>query len=87
MAENHVDPEMLAYTCSEHVHDTEPEPEEYLERFVDELFVLEPGLKERFSDQLLTELKEEILRREDNRHVHAVITLIETIEQDWRNHA
>ena len=44
-----------------------------------------PGVRERFSDELLAELKEEIARREDPKYAHATITLIETIEADWRN--
>lgn len=78
---------MMAYTFSEHIHDTETDPEGYLERFADELFVLEPALKGRFSDLLLTELKEEIVQREDSRHSRAVVALIEQIENDWRNDA
>lgn len=73
----------MAYTFSEHIADTEPETEEYLQRFLDELFQLEPGLRSYFSDTLLAELKEEIVRREDSRHSRAVVALIEEIEADW----
>jgi hypothetical protein len=44
-----------------------------------------PGIVERFSDKLLIELKEELIQRECANHIHATITLIEEIEQDWRN--
>ena len=80
------DAETLAYTFSEAVADEHGDAaQEYLQRFVDELLTLEPGLRERFSDQLIGGLKEELIRREDARHVHAAITLIEEIEQDWRS--
>lgn len=58
---------------------------EDLERLVDALLEAAPGLRERFSDTMLTELKEELIRREDAKHVHATITLIEQIEADWKN--
>ena len=80
-----VDPETMALTFSEHVADTEPDPDGYLRRFLDELLVLEPNLRQRFSDALLTDLKEEIARREDPKHSHATVELIGLIEQDWRN--
>lgn len=80
-----VDPEMMAYTFNEHVHDTEAEPETYLQRFMSELFGLESSLRSYFSDQLISELKEEITQREDARHSHAVVELITQIEEKWRN--
>ena len=79
-----VDPETMAYTFSEHVADTEAEPEEYLRRFLDELLTLEPGLRSHISDRLIGELKEEVVRREDSTHSHATVTLIEDIETSWR---
>ena len=86
--EERQDPEMMAYTFSEHVADQEgDDAQAYLAAFLDELLVLEPGLREHFSDMLLTELKEEIARREDSQHAHATIELISQIEQDWRNDA
>ncbi len=78
------DPETMAYALSEHVADAEPEPEEYLRRFVDELFKLEPGLREHFADTVLTELCEEVARKEDPKHSRAVVALIESIEEQWR---
>jgi hypothetical protein len=36
---------------------------------------------------LLSELKEEIATREDPKYAHATITLIETVEDEWRNDA
>ena len=71
-----VDPGTMAYTFSEHVADTEADPGEYLQRFLDELLVLEPTLREHFSDTLLGELKEEVVRREDSRHSRAVVALV-----------
>ena len=87
MSGERVDPEVMAYTFSEHVADTEPEPEEYLERFLEELLTLEPGLKERFVDTVLVELCEEVARREDSRHSRAVVGLIREIASDWSNDA
>jgi hypothetical protein len=87
VSEERQDPEMLAYTFSEHVADTEPEPGDYVRRFVDELFELEPGLKEHFTDLVLGELCEEVARREDSRHAHATVALIQNIAEDWRRDA
>ena len=57
-----VDPEMLAYTLSEHAHDSEPDPDAYLRGFLDELLSLEPGLRQHVSDRLISELTDEISR-------------------------
>jgi hypothetical protein len=74
----------LAYTFSEAVAEQEGDAaQEYLIAFMDELFQLEPGLRQRFSDRLISELKEEVVRREDARFSHSVVTLIESIEADW----
>lgn len=76
----------LAYTMSEAVADEHGDAaQEYLIAFMDELFELEPSLHSYFSDQLIGELKEEFVRREDSRHSRAVVALIEDIEADWRN--
>jgi hypothetical protein len=80
-----LDPETLAYTLVEHAQDTDPEPEAFLIRVVAELLGIEPGVRTRFVELLMTDLKEEIARREDARYAHATIALIENIEQDWRN--
>ena len=82
-------PETLAYQLSKAVADErgDENAQAYLAAFVDELFVLEPGLAERFADMLLTDLKEEIDRHEDSKYAHATIELIRQIEQDWRNQA
>ncbi len=58
-----------------------------LERFADALLESAPGFAERFADAVLTDLTEEISRREDPRHSHAVVTLIRDIAEDWRNDA
>jgi hypothetical protein len=72
------DAETLAYQMSEAVADQEEDAaQEYLQRFLDELFQLEPGLRSYFSDLLLGELKEEVVRREDPKHSRAVVALVE----------
>lgn len=83
------DAETLAYQLSEAAADQEGDDkaQAYLVEVVDEVMLLEPGVREHFSDLLLGELVEEIARREDPRHSHAVIELIKAIEQDWRNQA
>lgn len=79
------DAETLAYQMSEAVTDQEGEAaQEYLVRFMDELFQLEPGLRSHFSDLLLGELKEEVARQENSRHAHATVALIEEIEHSWK---
>lgn len=86
MSEERQDPETLAYQLSEAFADQKGDAaQEYLVRFVDELLVLDPGVKEHFVDTLLGELKEEVARRENPKYVHATIELIKAIEQDWRN--
>ncbi|MDP9484679.1 MAG: hypothetical protein M3Q49_02605 [Actinomycetota bacterium] len=88
MSEERQDPEMMAYTFSEHIADQEGDAaQEYLVRFVDELLTLEPGLAERMTDAVLTDLAEEIARREDPKHAHATIELIRQIEEEWRRDA
>jgi hypothetical protein len=78
------DAETLAYQMSEAVADHEGDAaQEYLQRFLDELFQLEPGLRSYFSDLLLGELKEEVVRREDPKHSRAVVALVEDIEAAW----
>jgi len=81
------DPAMAAYTYSEAVADElgEDAVTGYFEALVGELMELVPGLRQHFSDALLTELKEEIASREDPKYAHATITLIESIEADWRS--
>lgn len=80
------DPYTLAYTLSEHVADTEQDPQGYLVEFMDELFTLEPGARQHFADTLLTELKEEISRN-DTDFGYACRNAIVLVEQDWRNRA
>lgn len=82
-------PDTLAYTMSEEVADTVggDGAQEYLVRFVDELLTLEPGLREHFTDLVLTELCEEITRCEDSRYAHATIELINQIQEKWRQDA
>ena len=77
-----VDPEMMAYTFSEHVADQEADPTAYLVDFVTELFELEPGVRQHFSDALLGELKEEI-RRDQGTLSGFPVACIETVERRW----
>jgi hypothetical protein len=83
MAER-MDPEMTAYVFSEHVHDTEPEPDAHLRRFLDELLSLEPGLRQHVSDLIIGDLKGEVIR-DDTNFAYAVHDAIVSIENSWRN--
>jgi hypothetical protein len=85
--EEQIDAGTFAYQLSEHVTDRvgDEHADAYLAEVVGELMLLCPGIRERFSDELLIELKEEIAQREDPRFSRATIALIETIEADWRN--
>ncbi len=85
--EEQTDAGTFAYQLSEHIADRvgDENADAYLAEVVDELFGLVPGLRHHFSDALLIELKEEIARCEDPKHSHATITLIESIEADWRS--
>lgn len=65
----------------------EENAQDYLVRFLDELLTLEPGLSEWVTGRVLEELCEEVGRCEDPKNAHATITLIKTIENDWRNNA
>ena len=77
-------PESLAAALVSHARDNEGEPERFLRMVVAEVLGLEPAVRQRFSDLLLTDLKEEIARREDPRHARAVVGLIEEIEDHWK---
>ena len=74
----------LAYQMSEAVADSETiaDPTAYLVDFVTELFELEPGVRQHFSDALLTELKEEI-RRDQGTLSGFPVACIETVERRW----
>ncbi len=88
VGEERQDPEMFAYTLVEHLADEHAEgAQAYLTAVVDEVMLLEPGVREHFSDLLLEELCEEVARREDPRHSHAIVTLIRDIAEDWRQDA
>ena len=56
----------------------------YLGEVVDELFELVPGLRERFSDALLGDLKEEI-SRDDTEFAAACRNAIVMVEERWRS--
>ena len=78
----------FSYQLAEYVADHvvgDEHADAYLAKVVGELMEIHPAIRERFSDELLDDLKEEIAAREDPKHSHATITLIESIEADWRN--
>lgn len=81
------DAPMFAYQLVEHVadHAGDGRADAYLTETVREVMELAPAVKEAVVADLMTELKEEIARREDSRHAHATITLVGEIENDWRN--
>ena len=62
------------------------DPED-LRRLTDALLEAAPGLAGRFTDMVLTELCEDVARREDPKHAHATVALIQNIAEDWRNNA
>ena len=82
-----VEPETLAYTLVEHVADQVGEDalDAHLVRVVAEVFAIQPGVLSHVIDKWFTDLKEEVVRREDPRHARAVVGLIEAIEEHWRN--
>ena len=87
--EERQDAGVFAYGLVEYIADREGDEraQGYLIEVVDEVMSLEPGVREHFCDLFLTELCEEIARREDPRHAHATVELIRQIENDWRNDA
>lgn len=80
------DPAMDAYTYSEAVADRlgEEAMMGYFVALVGELFEFHPGLKGRFSDELIGELKEEIAR-DDTDFAAACRNAIVMVEERWRN--
>ena len=60
---------------------------EDLRRLTDALLEAAPGFAERVADTVLTDLTEEIARREDPHFVHATLELIAQIQADWRQQA
>ena len=80
------DPAMDAYAYSEAVADRlgEERVQPYFEALVGELFELVPGLRERFSDALLAEHKEEIAQ-DDTEFAAACRNAIVMVEERWRN--
>ena len=62
-----------------------PDTDAYLAETVRKAMELAPAVRDAIVTDLLTELKEEIARREDARYSRATIALIEAIEDDWRN--
>lgn len=84
MAAERMDPETLALTMSEHVHDDEENPDTYLRRFLEEFLTLEPGLRQHVSDLVIGDLKEEI-SRDDTEFAAACRNAIVNIETKWRS--
>jgi hypothetical protein len=66
-------PETVAVTLAQHAHDTEPEPQAYLARVVDELFSAEPGVLDHIVDKWFSDLLEELGRRGQQGAVEAAI--------------
>ena len=83
------DPTTDAYSYTEAVTDElgEERVQPYFEALTDELFQLLPGLREHFTDIVLDELCEDVARREDSKHAHATVALIQSIAEDWRRDA
>ena len=84
-ADERMDPEMFAYSLIRHLLDEhgEDEAEPYLVRVVEEVVELEPAVRQRLSDLLIAELKEELAKfvPENSR---TIIALIEQVEEEWR---
>lgn len=74
----------FAYQLSEHVADDagDEKADAYLGEVVSELMELHPAIRERFSDELLGELKEEI-SRDDTEFAAACRNAIAMVEQEW----
>ncbi|MDP9480333.1 MAG: hypothetical protein M3R38_32505 [Actinomycetota bacterium] len=81
------DPATDAYSYAKAVSDElgDDAANAYFRELVEELLILVPGLRERFCDLLMSDLKEAVAAKEDSRYAHATIALIEDIENDWRN--
>ena len=79
----------FAYQLAQYIVDQagDGHADAYLAEVVGELMLLCPAVRERFADELLSELKEEIARREDPKYSRATIGLIEDIDAKWRNRA
>ena len=80
-------PGMDAYGFVESVADEhgDERADDYIGEFIEAVFELCPGVKEQFSDQLISDLIEEVVRLEDSHHSRAVVQLIEDIASGWRN--
>lgn len=76
----------FAYQLSEHVADGVggDRTDDYLAEVVGELMLLHPAAKERFSDELIGELKEEI-SRDDTPFAAACRNAIVMVEERWRS--
>jgi hypothetical protein len=74
----------FSFALVEDVASTEGEErlEDYLVEVVAEVFELCPAVRQRISDLLLADLKEEVARQEDPRFSRSTIALIETIEDE-----
>ena len=77
----------FAYTLVEHLADEhgDDDAQAYLIEVVEEVMLLDPGVKEHVVDAVLADLKEDIARREDSRYSHAIVQLIAQIQTDWSN--
>ncbi|PLS84077.1 MAG: hypothetical protein CYG60_19845 [Actinobacteria bacterium] len=79
MSGEHVDPEMFAYTLTEHLADEHgDDSEEYLFRVLAEVFELEPGIRQRFTRSVLEDFTEEAAALG-----HDVVGVVEAVEEKW----
>jgi hypothetical protein len=76
----------FAYQLTQHLGDLlgDENADAYLAEVVGELMLLCPSIKDRFSDELLGELKEEI-SRDDTEFAAACRSAIVMVEKRWRN--
>jgi hypothetical protein len=76
----------FAYQLTQHLGDLlgDENADAYLAEVVGELMLLCPSIKDRFSDELLGELKEEI-SRDDTEFAAACRNAIVMVEERWRN--
>lgn len=85
-AEERVAPGAFAHQLFEHLVEVQGDANAnlYLAKAVREVMERAPATKDAIVADLLTELKEEIARREDPRYSRATVALIDAIEDDWR---
>lgn len=77
---------VLAYTLVEYVANVEGEEhaQAYLTEVVQEIFVLEPGVREAIVGRILDDLKQR-LRRDDTDFGFACANAVAYVEREWRD--